>query len=146
MNKAKIKYQFSIKSNKELNKMTQAELLKYIKNLQKNIVQEKPAKNSTNSGIPTSKEIVPSKKKKNQSLRRSGGKNGGQFGRKGITLKQIDTPDETIDIEYSIYNCKKCEFDLSKVLVELKEKRQVLDLDLKDTNKRIMMQNQKVKH
>jgi hypothetical protein len=75
---AKIKYKFSIKNEDELDKMTQEELLSYIKNLQKNIVQEKPPKNSTNSGIPTGKEI--NTPKRNQSTRKKGGKNGGQFG------------------------------------------------------------------
>ena len=131
MKKAKIKYQFSIKSEDELDKMTQKELLKYIKNLQKNIVQEKPPKNSSNSGIPTGKEI--NTPKRNQSTRKKGGKNGGVDGHKGTNLKQSDTPDEIIDIKYNIDSCKKCGFDLSGVLAKLHEKRQVLDLDLQDT-------------
>ena len=90
LKKAKIKYQFSIKSEGELDKMTQEELLKYIKNLQKNIVQEKPPKNSSNSGIPTGKEI--NTPKRNQSTRKKGGKNGGVFGHKGINLKRIFPP------------------------------------------------------
>ena len=135
MKKAQIKYLFSIKSEDELDKMNQEELLKYIKNLQKNIVQEKPPKNSTNSGMPTGKDIIP--RKRNKSLRKKGGKNGGQFGHKGTTLKQSDTPDEIIDIEYNINNCQKCGYDISATLKELKEKRQVLDLDLKDTLKKI---------
>jgi len=135
LKKAQIKYLFSIKSEDELDKMNQEELLKYIKNLQKNIVQEKPPKNSGNSSIPTGKEI--NTPKRNQSIRKKGGKNGGQFGHKGTTLKQSDTPDEIIDIEYNINNCQKCNYDLSTILKELKEKRQVLDLDLQDTLKKI---------
>jgi len=131
LKKAKIKYQFSIKSEDELDKMTQKELLKYIKNLQKNIVQEKPPKNSSNSGIPSGKEIHTPKR--NQSTRKKGGKNGGVDGHKGTNLKQSDTPDEIIDIEYNIDSCKKCGFDITKVLAKLHEKRQVLDLDLQDT-------------
>jgi hypothetical protein len=38
-------------------------------NLQKNIVQEKPPKNSNNSSIPSSTEIINPKPRKNQSLR-----------------------------------------------------------------------------
>jgi hypothetical protein len=135
LKKAQIKYQFSIKSEDELDRMNQEELLKYIKNLQKNIVQEKPPKNSTNSGIPTGKDIIP--RKRNQSLRKKGGKSGAQFGHKGTTLKQSDTPDEIVDIKFNINDCKKCGYDLSNILKELKEKRQVLDLDLKDTLNKI---------
>jgi hypothetical protein len=135
LKKAKIKYIFSIKSKEELRKLSRDELLKYIENLQDNIVQEKPPKNSGNSSIPTGKEI--NTPKKNQSTRKKGGKNGGQFGHKAANLKQSDTPDETIDIEYNINNCQKCGYDISATLKELKEKRQVLDLDLKDTLKKI---------
>lgn len=131
-----IKYQFAIKSEKELDKLSHDELLKYIKNLQNNITQEKPPKNSTNSGIPTSLEIATPKK--NQSIRKKGGKNGAQFGHRGTTLKQVDNPDEIIDVEYSIKTCKKCDYDLSSVISKLKEKRQILDLDLKDTNQKIV--------
>jgi len=137
LKKAKIKYQFSIKSEEELDKMSQSELLKYIKNLQKNIVQEKPPKNSTNSSIaPASQINTP---KKNQSMRKKSDKSsGGQKGHKGTTLKQTDTPDEIIDIEYNISSCKKCGYDLTTIVAMLKEKRQVLDIDLKNINKRIM--------
>jgi transposase len=132
---AKIKYQFSIKSKKELRDSTHKELLEYIENLQDNIEQEKPPKNSTNSSIPTSKEINPPKK--NQSIRKKGGKNGGVFGHTGTTLKQTDNPDEIVDVEFKIDNCRKCEFDISQVLKTLQEKRQVLDLDLENILRKI---------
>ena len=135
MKKAKIKYQFAIKSKEELRDLSHEELLKYIENLQDNLVQEKPPKNSTNSGIPTGKEI--NTPKRNQSTRKKGGKNGGQFGHKGTNLKQTNTPDEIVDIEYNINSCKKCGYDITKIIEELKEKRQSLDLNLKDTNKKI---------
>jgi len=135
LKKAKIKYLFSIKSKEELRELSHEELLKYVKNLQDNVVQEKPPKNSGNSSIPTGKEI--NTPKRNQSTREKGGKNGGQFGHKSTNLKQSDTPDEIVDIEYNINNCQKCNYDLSLVLQELKEKRQVLDLDLQDTLNKI---------
>ena len=135
MKKAKIKYQFAIKSKEELRDLSHEELLKYIENLQDNLVQEKPPKNSTNSGIPTGKEI--NTPKRNQSIRKKGGKNGGQFGHIGTNLKQTNTPDEIVDIEYNINSCKKCGFDISGVLAELYEKRQVQDLDLQETMKKI---------
>ena len=136
MNEEQVKYQFSVKSKEELDDLTHQELLEYVKNLTDNLVQEKPPKNSTNSGIPTGKEI--NTPKRNQSTRKKGGKNGGQFGHKGTTLKQSDTPDEIVEIKYNIETCKKCNYDLSNVLASLREKRQILDLDLKDTNQKII--------
>lgn len=138
MKKDKIKYQFAIKSKEELNNLTHEELLEYVKNLTDNLVQEKPKKNSSNSSKSPSSDIAPTnKKKRNQSLRKKGGKNGAQFGHKGTTLKQTDTPDDIIDIEYNINNCKKCGFDITEVLAKLHEKRQVQDLDLQDTLQKI---------
>ena len=136
MKKTKVKLEFSIKTNEEVGLLTHEELLEYIKNLHNNIVQEKPKKDSTNSSISPSTEIVPPKK--NQSLRpKSDKKSGGQTGHIGKTLEQSDTPDEVIVIKYNINNCKQCGFDLSSVIAKLKERRQVLDLDLKDTNTKI---------
>jgi len=86
-----IKYQFSIKSKEELRDLSHEELLKYIENLQDNIKQEKPPKNSNNSSISPSSEIAPpdKKNKKNQSLREKSSKSvGAQFGREGRTLVQ----------------------------------------------------------
>jgi len=121
----------------DLKELTHKELLQYIENLQNNIEQEKPPKNSNNSSIPTSKEIAPSKKKKNQSLRKISGKNGGQFGHQGVTLQQSDTPDEIVNITFDIDSCQKCGYDITNVLKELKEKRQIVDLDLQKTNSKI---------
>ncbi len=126
-----------MKSKEELDKLSHEELLKYVKNLHDNVIQEKPPKNSGNSSIPTGKEINTPKKKRNQSLRKKGGKNGAAFGHKGTNLKQVDNPDEIIDIEFNIDECKNCGYDLSNVLKELKEKRQVQDLDLQETTKKI---------
>ena len=137
MKKPKVTYQFSVKKIEELDHLSHEELLEYVKNLTNNLVQEKPPKNSNNSSIPPSSEIVPPKPKKNQSLRSKGGKNGGQFGHKGETLKQTEEPDEIIDIPYSITVCKACGCNLKETLATLKEKRQVLDLDLQETRKKI---------
>ena len=131
-----MKVEFSLKTNEEVDLLTHEELLKYIKNLHDNVIQDKPKKDSTNSSISPSTEIVPPKK--NQSLRpKSNKKSGGQIGHIGKTLGQSDTPDEVIVIKYNINNCKQCGFDLSSVIAKLKEKRQILDLDLKDTNTKI---------
>ena len=138
MNNCKVKYQFSIKSESELEQLSHEELLKYIKDLQKNITQEKPPKNSNNSSIPSSREIANPKPKKNQSLREnSDKKSGGQKGREGVTLKQSDTPDEIVPLSYTLTSCKKCGFDLSATVAKLKERRQVLDLKLSSINKEI---------
>ena len=129
LNKTKIKIEFSIKSTDELDKLSHEELLKYIKELQKNIVQEKPKKNSDNSSIAPASDI--NRKKKNQSLRQKSGKRpGGQPGRVAKTLRQSDQPDETIAIPFTIEHCQKCGNTLSETLEALKEKRQVLDIDL----------------
>jgi len=136
LKKDKVKYQFAVKSKEELKDLSYDELIEYTKNLTDEWHKKnKPKKNSTNSGIPTGKEI--NTPKRNQSTRKKGGKNGAVFGHKGTSLKQTDTPDEIIDIEYNINNCKKCGFDISKVIAELKEKRQVQDLDLQETDKKI---------
>ena len=136
MKKEKVKYQFAVKSKEELDNLSYEELIEYTKNLTDEWHKKnKPKKNSTNSGIPTGKEI--NTPKRNQSTRKKGGKNGGQFGHKSINLKQTDTPNEIIDIEYKINHCKKCGFDISEELAKLHEKRQVQDLDLQETMKKI---------
>ena len=130
LNRAKIKIEFSIKTTDELDKLSHEELLRYIKKLQKNIVQEKPKKNSGNSSIAPSRDI--NKKKKNQSLRqKSTKKSGGQLGHKAHTLYQSDKPDEIVSIPFTIKYCKKCDSTLGDVYASLKEKRQVLDINLK---------------
>jgi len=137
LKKANIKCEFSIKSKEELKDLSYEELIVYTKNLTDEWHRKnKPPKNSTNSGIPTGKEI--NTPKRNQSVRKKGGKNGAVLGHKGTNLKQVDNPDEIIDIEFNINECIKCGYDLTKIIEELKEKRQVQDLDLQDTNKKII--------
>jgi len=136
LKKAKIKYQFSVKNEDELEKLTHEELLEYTKNLTDDWHKKnKPKKNSNNSSIPPAKDIATPKR--NQSMRKKGKKNGAAFGHKGTNLKQTDTPDETIEIEFNINSCKKCGFDLTEVLSKLHERRQVLDLDLQETIQKI---------
>ena len=131
MSSTKIKYQFSIKKESELDELSHEELLKYIKDLQRNIKQEKPPKNSRNSSNSPSGDITDSKPKKNKSLRKKSDKPvGAQFGREGKTLLQSDEPDTTIALEYTLEQCKKCGTDLSKILATLRERRQVVDLEL----------------
>lgn len=137
MNKPIVKLNFSVKKKEELKDLTHEELLKYVENLTDNLVQERPKKDSTNSSKSPSSDmgITP---KKNQSLRRKSDKpSGGQFGHKGKTLMQSDTPDTIVDIEYTLDRCKECGSNLSDVLKQLKEKRQVLDVDLEAMNSKI---------
>ena len=129
LKKSKIKIEFSIKKKEELKDLTYEELLDYVENLTDNIAQEKPKKNSSNSSIAPSTEMT--KKKKNQSLRsKSTKKPGGQFGHVAKTLRQSDQPDEITRIPFALERCKKCGNALSDTLETLKEKRQVLDVDL----------------
>jgi len=140
LKKTLLKYQFSIKSKEELKDLSHEELLKYIENLQDNLVQEKPPKNSNNSSISPSSEIAPPQKRnnKNQSLREKSGKSvGGQLGRKGVTLLQSNTPDEIVALPYKLLECKKCSSDISTVVSTLKERRQVLDIELSSITHKI---------
>jgi len=136
LHKLTIKLNFSVKKKEELKELSYEELLKYVENLTDSLVREKPKKDSTNSSKAPSSDmgITP---KKNQSMREKSGKlSGGQFGHKGTTLTQTTTPDEVIDIGYTIESCRECGSDLSDELKQLKEKRQILDVDLEAiTNK-----------
>ena len=137
MNKLTIKLNFSVKKKEDLKELSYEELLKYVENLTDNLVVEKPKKDSTNSSKAPSSDmgITP---KKNQSLREKSDKpSGGQFGHKGKTLIQTDTPDEIVELSYTLNSCKECGSDLSDELKQLKEKRQVLDLDLADIKSKI---------
>lgn len=137
MKKSNIKLQFSVKKKEELDGLSYEELLKYVKELTDNIVQEKPKKGSDNSSIPPSVDIAK-KKRKNQSLRaKSDKKAGGQKGRAGITLRQVDKPDITIGVGYGIDRCRECGTSLEETIQTLKERRQVLDIDLRRTQTQI---------
>ena len=136
LKKTKIKLEFSIKKKEELKDLSYEELLKYVEDLTDNVVQEKPKKNSDNSSIAPSTDI--NKKKKNQSLRpKSTKKPGGQPGHTAKTLHQSDQPDEIITVPFTIEQCKKCGSALNDTLEALKEKRQVLDIDLQNISAKI---------
>ena len=140
LKKSKVKFEFSVKRKSELDTLSHEELIEYTKSLTDNWQElkdkQKPKKDSTNSSIPPSTEIGTPKR--NQSMRsKSDKKSGGQSGHVGKTLKQSDTPDEVISIAYNIDSCKQCGFNLSSVIAKLKEKRQILDLDLKETLSKI---------
>jgi len=129
MKEIKIKQEFAIKTPAELDKLSHEELLKYIKDLQKRLVKEKPKKNSNNSSIAPSTDMK--KPKNNQSLRENSDKKvGGQKGREGKTLTQRDKADKIVEVEFNLKECKKCGSKLEDIEKELKERRQVLDLEL----------------
>lgn len=74
---------------------------------------------SNNSSKPPSSDGF---RKKPKSLRKSGGKTGGQPGHKGKTLKFSETPDEIIVLP--VCYCGKCNADLTNKPVLTIEKRQ----------------------
>ncbi|MCD4736202.1 MAG: IS66 family transposase zinc-finger binding domain-containing protein [Bacteroidales bacterium] len=82
-------------------------------------------KNSNNSSIPPSKD--ENRPKRNQSLRqKTGRKPGGQNGRKGNTLKMVETPD--IVEKHIPEFCSCCGKDFSSIPCEFYRKRQVIDI------------------
>lgn len=89
-------------------------------------LEDKLAKNSSNSGKPPSSDGLK-KPPKTGSLRgKSGKKPGGQLGRIGKNLAQVEDPD-LIKV-HSPESCKGCQASLDGVKVSGVEKRQVFDL------------------
>lgn len=85
--------------------------------------QQGPAKNSGNSSLPPSSDIVP----RTKSLRKpSGKKNGGQPGHEGSTLKFSTSPDLMEDIVPEA--CVACGADLSARPGTLAACREVIDI------------------
>jgi len=89
-------------------------------------LEDRLAKNSSNSGKPPSSDGL-AKKPAPKSLRESGQrKSGGQKGHKGETLKMVDEPDP-LEVR-SVQEYPHCQTDLSVVAVREVEKRQVFDI------------------
>lgn len=85
------------------------------------------SKNSSNSSKPPSSDGLKKKKRRTSSQRgKSGGKAGGQKGRKGKTLNQVKNPDHIVT--HSPETCKDCGHNLSEVESSGVEKRQVFDI------------------
>lgn len=88
-------------------------------------LKEQIAKNSSNSSKPPSSDGL--KKPKPKSLREKGQrKTGGQKGHKGKTLYMVSDPAEIL--RHRLETCPECQHDLSAVVVEKLEKRQVFDI------------------
>lgn len=99
-------------------------LRKEVKGLTTKLKRYEHPKNSNNSSIPPSQDMNRPTRK---SLRKSSGlKPGGQKGRAGKTLKQVEHPDV---IKECVSNyCKCCGEDLSTTTPVIFGKRQVLDI------------------
>ena len=99
-------------------------LTKEVEYLRNRLSKYETPKNSNNSSIPPSKD---ENRLKRESLReKTGRKPGGQEGRKGNTLKMVETPDQTEKHIPSYCNC--CGKDLSELPYAFAGKRQVFDI------------------
>lgn len=100
-----------------------AQLEQDIARLLQKVEASKVRKDSKNSNLPPSQDIV----KKNQSLRpKSGRKPGGQAGHKGSTLLMKEEPDQVIKLQPDY--CNDCGGSLKQEKASLREKRQVADI------------------
>jgi transposase len=86
-------------------------------------LKRKLGMDSNNSSKPPSSDGFT---KKTKSLRKSGGKSGGQLGHKGKTLQMSKEPDDIVVIE--VCRCGKCGADLRDAPVSDVERRQVFDV------------------
>jgi len=100
-----------------------SELKKRLLELEKKTEILSVKKDSHNSSLAPSNDIV----KRNKSLRKKSNKKaGGQKGHKGHTLKFSETPDEIIKLIPNY--CNECGLPLDKEKKKLKNKRQVVDI------------------
>lgn len=100
-----------------------AGLEELVKELMSQIDRLTVKKNSNNSSIPPSTDLL----RKNSSLRTASGKKpGGQKGHTGTTLKMTDTPDETHKLipDY----CNQCGTGLAEIEGQFESKRQVVEI------------------
>ena len=100
------------------------ELTNEVQYLKQRLSKYETPKNSNNSSIPPSKD---ENRPKRSSLReRTGRKPGGQTGRKGTTLKMVESPD-IIETHIPDY-CSCCGKDINDIPHVFAGKRQVLDI------------------
>lgn len=95
--------------------------------LREKLAKYENPKNSRNSSIPPSND--QNRPKPNQSLRKkTGRKPGGQKGRKGNTLRMVETPDEVVELSPEFCNCCGCSLT-QKTALDPKA-RQVIDIPI----------------
>ena len=89
------------------------------------VLEDRVAKNSTNSGKPPSSDGLNKPAPKSRRKRHGRG-SGGQPGHVGYTLKAVTKPD-SVKV-HTVQKCQHCQTSLHKVKVDRYEKRQVFDL------------------
>ncbi len=90
------------------------------------------SKNSSNSSKPPGSDGLKKNPKTSSQRGKSGKKPGGQIGRTGKTLEQVDNPDQVII--HSPSECEGCGSNLSNIAGVSTEKRQVFDVPKPDVN------------
>jgi transposase len=102
------------------------DLFEKIEEFEKRIkmLENQLSQNSSNSSKPPSSDGL---KKQTKSLRKKNGRTvGGQKGRRGVTLRQVEKPDDIVT--HSVTTCQTCHRSLKKRPIEGHEKRQVFDI------------------
>ena len=85
------------------------------------------ARDSHNSSLPPSLDLPWKKVKRTRSLRKKSGlKVDGQFGHKGVTLRQVEQPDAVI--VHNVEVCASCHAPLCRTMISGHERRQVFDI------------------
>lgn len=106
------------------------ELIEKVNVLTQRVAELEAKKTSSNSSIPPSQDY--GRVQKNQSLRQKSKRSkGGQKGHKGSTLQMTSTPD--VVLKHSPNFCTKCGNDLSAILAQLQQTRQVIDIPIART-------------